>query len=151
MKSFFYLPFFFLLFGCTNPVPQSDITVRKKVVKTIPVADVWAGHPVGFDLLTTEKYQYVAYYDSGRNMCIAQRLLEENQWKIAQLPSKVGWDSHNRVVIADDREGCLHVSGNMHGVPLVYFRSAAPHDIDTFKQLTMLDTNEMRVTYPVFF
>lgn len=49
--------------------------LNKGPLETIPVAKVWSGHSVGFDLLTTDQYQYVAYYDEGQNMVIAQRPL----------------------------------------------------------------------------
>ena len=72
-------------------------------------------------------------------------------WNITILPSRVGWDSHNSIAIALDGEGFLHVSGNMHAVPLVYFRSEKPHDISAFDAPAMVGTEEKRVTYPVFF
>ncbi len=119
-------------------------------LETIPVAKVWSGHSVGFDLLTTEKFQYVAYYDDGQNMVIAQRPLGSKQWKKTALPTKVGWDSHNYIEMAVDRDGYLHVSGNMHAVPLIYFRSEQPENIDRFMKLPMTGQNEDRVTYPIF-
>ncbi|HEV7350650.1 BNR repeat-containing protein [Telluribacter sp.] len=120
-------------------------------VQVIPVAKVWSGHPVGFDLLTTEKHQYVAYYDADRNMVVAQRPLNGQTWKTTKLPSVLGWDSHNYVKLAMDRNGYLHVSGNMHNVPLIYFRSVQPESVDAFEKLPMTGRNEERVTYPVFF
>jgi hypothetical protein len=139
------------LLQCKTSHRIMDITRQHSVIKAIKVADVWSGHPVGFDILTTATTQYVAYYDTARNMCIAQRKLDNEQWQKTILPTRVGWDSHNNVVMALDKTGFLHVSGNMHGVPLIYFRSKTPHSIDQFEQLTMVGTEENRVTYPVFF
>ncbi len=119
-------------------------------LETIPVAKVWSGHSVGFDLLTTDKYQYAGYYDEGQNMVIAQRPLDSKQWKRTVLPTKVGWDSHNYIEMAVDRDGYLHVSGNMHAVPLIYFRSEKPENIDRFEKLPMTGKREERVTYPIF-
>ncbi|NND34482.1 MAG: hypothetical protein HKN76_17990 [Saprospiraceae bacterium] len=131
---------------------ETSYTVQEKIVtKSIKVSDVWSGHPVGFDILTIGDRQYVAYYDDNRNMCIAQRGLDQVNWQTKILPSQVGWDSHNSVVMALDREGYLHVSGNMHGDPLIYFRSRKPNDISDFDQLDMVGSEEDRVTYPVFF
>lgn len=31
------------------------------ILETVPVARAWAGHPVGFDLLTASDTQYVAF------------------------------------------------------------------------------------------
>jgi hypothetical protein len=50
-----------------------------------------------------------------------------------------------------DKNGYLHVSGNMHNVPLIYFRSEKPEDISAFEKLQMTGRNEDRATYPVFF
>lgn len=56
------------------------------------------------------------------------------------------------MVIAVDEAGLLHLSGNMHGNKLVYFRTDKPHDITTFRQIpAMVGRNEDRVTYPNFF
>ncbi len=123
----------------------------KKEAEAIPVGKVWAGHPVGFVLHTTDQYQYSCYYDSDRNMVIAQRRLDAPEWKKTVLPSVTGWDSHNYITMALDEAGYIHVSGNMHGVPLIYFRSMAPENIDQFEKLPMTGKQEEKVTYPVFF
>jgi hypothetical protein len=68
-----------------------------------------------------------------------------------RLASTVGWDSHNYIAMAIDSGGYIHVSGNMHAVPLVYFRTTAPFDIGTFQQVnTMVGSNETSCTYPQF-
>ena len=53
--------------------------------------------------------------------------------------------------MAVDRRDHLHVSGNMHGVPLVYFRSERPLDAASLVRIpAMVGDREQRVTYPVF-
>ena len=53
--------------------------------------------------------------------------------------------------MAVDREGVLHVSGNMHGVPLVYFRSEQPLNAASLRhEAAMTGERERRMTYPVF-
>lgn len=119
--------------------------------KSLDIWPVWAGHPVGFDLLTSGERQYVAFYDDQRRMTVGVRRLDGREWHLARLPSQLGWDSHNYVTMALDREGYLHVSGNMHVAPLVYFRSARPHDIDSLERVPqMVGTEETRCTYPRF-
>jgi hypothetical protein len=112
----------------------------------------WAGHPVGQSVLTRDSDQYVAYYDADRQMIVAQRDVAGDAWTRQPLDSVVGWDSHNYVTMALDRAGHLHVSGNMHVVPLVYFRTTTPGDVTSLTRVpTMVDTmTEQRVTYPVF-
>ncbi|MBB6048608.1 BNR repeat-containing protein [Armatimonas rosea] len=125
---------------------------EEKITESLKLADVWAGHPVGFALLTHGNQQFVAFYDATRQMTVAQRSLGSKTWKYTKLPSQLGWDSHNYVTLAVDSGGFLHVSGNMHVVPLVYFRSTKPLDASSLVQVkAMTDQKETRVTYPLFF
>ena len=124
---------------------------RMELVSRIEVAPVWAGCPVGFAMLTHTNRQFLAFYSEERVMTLAQRELDSSEWTFAELPSKLGWDSHNSIALAVDGDGFLHVSGNMHGVPLVYFRSAAPLDIRDMEPVhRMTGDRERRVTYPRF-
>lgn len=128
------------------------IHAEPRVVRAIDIAPVWAGHPVGFALLTEGNRQFIAFYDDQRQMTVGMRTLGSTQWRFAKLPSRLVWDSHNYIALAADAEGYLHLSGNMHVVPLVYFRSTKPWDIDSFEPLhRMTGDLESRVTYPVFF
>jgi hypothetical protein len=88
-------------------------------VRKLDIAPVWSGHPVGFALLTRGRHQLVAFYDADRRMTIGTRRLDQSHWQLVRLPSVLGWDSHNYVTMAVDRAGQIHVSGNMHGRPLV--------------------------------
>lgn len=122
-----------------------------RAVEIVDVGPACSKVSVGFCLLTHAPHQFVAYYDAERRMTIAQRRLDETSWSFTQLPSTLGWDSHNYVTLALDREGFLHVAGNMHAVPLVYFRSQRPLDASSLKPITtMTSQREARVTYPVF-
>ncbi|CAF2459612.1 unnamed protein product [Rotaria sp. Silwood2] len=121
------------------------------VVDSLDIAPVWAGHPVNFVLLTHLPYRFIAYYDDTRQMTIAQRNLSERIWTINKLPLITNWDSHNYIVMAIDEDGYLHLSGNIHVVPLIYFRSVQPLNASTFVQLDrMTGTDENRTTYPMF-
>jgi hypothetical protein len=123
------------------------------VLESSTIATVWSGHPVGFALFTDAKtsMQYVAYYDADRNMTVASRRLPGGTWKKIILPTKVEWDSHNYIAMAVDNQGQLHVSGNMHAVPLVYFRTATPGDISTLHRLDhLVGDREDSMTYPRF-
>ena len=118
----------------------------------IDVAPVWAGHPVGFALLTDGDRQFVSFYDAERNLTVGSRDVSESTWHFAKLPTAVGWDSHNYITMALDDEGCIHLCANMHACPLIYFRTTRPGDIDSFVQLKhMTGRNEERCTYPSFF
>src|SRR5690606_14641886 len=65
---------FSLLFSCSKkmapyePVVIDERDQEKSVSKSIAIDKVWAGHPVGFALLTHNHRQYIAYYNAERRM-----------------------------------------------------------------------------------
>lgn len=120
------------------------------VSEVVDISDVPSSFPVGFSLLTAKDRQYVAYYDADRFMTVASRPMDGGAWIYQKLPTRIGWDSHNDVTMALDNAGHLHVSGNMHCVPLVYFRTEIPGDITSLKPSPMTGKLEDRVTYPQF-
>ncbi len=121
------------------------------IAETLDVANVWSGQPVFFALVTRNSQQFAAYYDDQQRMTVASRTLGGATWTYKVLPSTLGWDSHNYVAMALDSTNQIHVSGNMHAVPLVYFRSTTPYDISTIATSTMVGSNESSVAYPIFF
>ncbi len=155
MKIITSLLFFSAVLGGTraaDDIPRGSLIGR-----------AWAGHPVSFALLTHGGKQFVAYYDAERRITVASRKLGADEWTTVhpegvpnaahQRPSNViDWDSHNYLRLAVDREGCLHLAGNMHVDPLVYYRTRAPLDITTLERVDrMTGERETRCTYPVFF
>lgn len=147
--------------------PQAtDASPAPELVATIDIAPVWAGHPVGFALLTTFDRQYVAYYNADRHLTVAARPLGRAMWDFFRLPSAqagpprgpkqtsavVGWDSHNGLVMAVDASGHLHLAGNMHNNGLTYYRTREPGVMASFVQVpAMTGRDEDRCTYPLFF
>ena len=121
-----------------------------RIVEALEIDTVPSWFPVGFCLLTHGEQQYVAYYNEQHQMVVAQRGLGEQLWRKIELPSKVGWDSHNYITMAIDAAGYVHLAGNMHCVPLVYFRTKSPGDVATFERHTMTGQDEQRCTYPKF-
>ena len=61
-----------------------------RVADTIPVAPAWAGHTVGFALLTLPPKQFVAFYDENRQLTVASRLLTEREWQFVKLSETRG-------------------------------------------------------------
>ncbi|MCH5377221.1 MAG: BNR repeat-containing protein [Planctomycetes bacterium] len=121
-----------------------------RVAEELKIDSVPSWFPVGFCLLTHGDQQYVAYYNAQHDLIVARRSLSERHWQKAVLPTKIGWDSHNYVTMAVDSAGDLHLSGNMHCVPLIYFRTRVPGDITSFERLPMTGQEEERCTYPRF-
>jgi len=152
--------------GCETP-DQSPIIIdetnaSESIEQVIEIDSVWAGHPVGFCLYTHGNRQYITYYNAERSMVVGQRNLDENEFSLHVMPrtsrethggtsTVLGWDSHNSITLGIDKEGFIHLSGNMHVNPITYFRSEKAHDISTLKQeMTLVGPNEERCTYPHF-
>jgi len=141
-------------------IDETDKT--ESIIQIIKIDKVWTGHPVGFCLLTNGNRQYIAYYNANRKMVVGQRNLNEEKFSLHIMPATyresnggtstvLGWDSHNSVTMAIDKDGFIHLSGNMHANPLTYFRSKKPGDISTLEQVMhMVGPNEERCTYPHF-
>ncbi|MCL2304015.1 MAG: BNR repeat-containing protein [Planctomycetaceae bacterium] len=122
-----------------------------KIDRRDDVAQVWSGHPVGFCLQSHKGKQFVGFYDANRNLVIGVRDRDSSDWTFKPLDTQVGWDSHNSITMTFDRDDILHVSGNMHCVPLLYFRAEKPLDVQSLRQVkTMVGENEQRCTYPQF-
>ncbi|KLI64126.1 BNR repeat-containing protein [Aurantiacibacter marinus] len=113
---------------------------------------VWSGHRVNSQMIQRGSHQFIIYYDASRQMSIAHRPHERAPWRYQKLPSFVGWDSHNYATVDVDEAGYIHVMGNMHADPLVYFRSTEPWNVRSLEQVDyMVDAErEQRVTYPTF-
>ncbi|OYW81950.1 MAG: hypothetical protein B7Z26_04255 [Asticcacaulis sp. 32-58-5] len=114
---------------------------------------VWAGHSVGFAVTTSASHIYVAYYDANRQLTVAQRPVNNPaHWVYHKVDTWLGWDSHNLIAMALDKDGALHVAGNMHVDPLTYFRSDPSGDVRGLKRVPVMVTasRETAMTYPVF-
>jgi hypothetical protein len=133
----------------TLATPASERPTQGSLSK---IDRVWSGHRVNFAVSRAADRIFVAYYDAERQLTVASRTLADAQWTRRKLDVRTGWDSHNYIAMAVDSGGFLHLSGNMHNDPLVYFRSDLPGDIATLTRIPVLvDARvEQRMTYPVF-
>jgi len=101
---------------------------------------------------------YAAFWDSNMNPHVAKMKDGDSVWQTFNLGTLPGnplvapapADEHNNLAIIVDGAGYIHVSGNMHRVPLNYVRSTAPGVITGWEAPGMVGTNELEVTYPVF-
>lgn len=137
----------------TFALPQTIARAAKTTVTdSWTIGRTWSGCPLGAQMLTTRGHQYVAYFDAERQMTVAGRELGSDEWRKVKLPSRASWDSHLGFAMAVDEKGLVHLSGNMHCDPLVYFRTTEPYDIRTFKRVDhMVGRQEESVTYEQFF
>ncbi|MGI6400685.1 MAG: BNR repeat-containing protein [Thermoguttaceae bacterium] len=121
------------------------------LVEREDISDVWNGVTVSFKFLPRADAVYIAFYSYDQTMTIGRRAFDSDRWEFKKLPSKIGWDSHNYVDMKFDSDNILHVSGNMHTSPLVYFRATKPNDIASLERIdSMVGEREERTTYPQF-
>lgn len=126
-------------------------TPERKIQQRVQIDLVEASFPVEFSQAVGGGHHYVAYFDKNKDFCIAYRKLNESSFRKTVLNSKIEWDSHNYTAIVVDPEGYIHVSGNMHNVPLNYWRSTKPYDASKFEAIhRMTGSEESLVTYPKF-
>ncbi|TKI06061.1 BNR repeat-containing protein [Martelella alba] len=135
---------------------RSEVTVSQ-------VGEACADFTVLYSLLCYHDYLFAAWYDAQHRLTVGARRPGEKHWQIVRpegfeiaerqrLSTVTDHDSHNYLTMAIDHEGFLHVSGNMHVDPLIYFRSARPLDIASLRCVrAMTGDREMRATYPLFF
>lgn len=122
-----------------------------QIKQTILVDSVETSFPVEFTQVIAKGNHYIAYYDKDKIFCIAHRKLKEKSFRKTILNSKIAWDSHNYTEMIVDKQGYIHVSGNMHNVPLNYWRSKKPYDASVFEDVHyMTGLEEENVTYPHF-
>ena len=148
-----YVVLFLISYSLLSP-SQSVSAEEQTNIRKIPVAKGLASHPVngGHCLISDDEYQYIAFYDGDHQLTVGKRKLSETNWDFAKLPERVGWDTHNRILLFQDRKGHLHLTGNMHCAPLKYYRTKIAGDIHTFEGIhTWSGDYEDRVTYPTLF
>jgi hypothetical protein len=123
-----------------------------EVPRLVLVDHVWSGHPVDFGLAHHRGTHYIAYYDADRRMTVASLEAGASTFQYRKLDSVTGWDSHNYLAITVDATGHLHVIGNLHNDPLVYFRTTRAGDVSSLERVAVLvdRAREQRMTYPVF-
>ena len=131
------------LIACQDPADKaSDAkTSSIDILEVIEIDSVVADFPVGFAFINSGEWQFIGYYNKDRYLTVASRKISQQRWNYKVLPLKVGWDSHNRITMALDRDHCLHLSGNMHNDSLVYFKTERPFDIASFKKVFPVATS----------
>lgn len=124
------------------PAPHQNIKT------VIDIDNVWTGTRVDFAAAKNNDRFVIGYYNQDRWLTVVTAA-ESGVIKRHLLDTRfAGWDSHNSVALAIDRNGLLHVAANMHATKLNYFRAAAP-DQAPAKVEMMQDDNDL-VTYPQF-
>jgi hypothetical protein len=141
-----------LILGLSGIKPASAQPITREPCRNIVVDKIWSGSPVGATAISTPTAIFAAYYNADRYMTVAKIDVSSCEVIKHQLDSRfMGYDTHNYIAMTLDANEVLHVSGNMHGSPLVYYHARYPLDISTLEPSKMSGLNEHQVTYPVFF
>jgi hypothetical protein len=113
---------------------------------------VWSGHEMQFALLRNGDSIYIGYYDPARQLTLARRSVRSGHYKISKIDTWAGWDSHNSIALGLDRNGRLHVSGNMHNDPLHYWIAQEADSISRFDRVVALHDPQLErsISYPHF-
>ncbi|MDO8588099.1 MAG: BNR repeat-containing protein, partial [Armatimonadota bacterium] len=133
---------------------------RKKQQHTriIPIEPGWAATSVNAGvfrhhaIFSFRGRQFVSFYDPDGHVTIAFRDLPSEKWTVHHTD----WtgnvrDAHNMISMGVSTDGLLHISYDLHCVPLRYRRSAKPLDPTTFgPMIPMTGLVEKRVTCPQF-
>jgi len=138
-----------------RPVAATSTTPLEsgwRVVELSEVGNAVADVHVEPALLRSASDEFVSFFGSDRRLRVARRS-GGGPWWTTVLEERIGWDSHNGVSIGLDRDGYVHLAGNMHAVPLLYYRSRKPRESGTLvREPGMVVARlERRVTYPKFF
>lgn len=147
----------------------------------LPVSgSAWSGSSTNFGIRTVAKTQVVAFYEvvSGSGtaeakcvITVAARRLGSADWEETRLdwreqgpdpedppfcdtPSGYSGpnDTHNRLVLAFDRQGRLHLAGNMHNDYMRYWRSGGsvlddPSQVATLLRYPVIDPSSVEDPY----
>ncbi|GAB3752242.1 hypothetical protein GCM10027591_00030 [Zhihengliuella somnathii] len=135
--------------------PQETTTQWRVTDRSIPDPRTWTGHHVPQDILVAGDATFIGYYDADQRLAIAYRPKQGAKWTTYRVPgsaAKVGWDSHNGIVLGLDSTGRLHVAANMHLDELRYWRMSEPGDLSSLKRVDSMvsPARERKVTYPQF-
>lgn len=83
----------------TKVCSQENYSDKTEILESIEIDSVPADFPVSFSSLSHNNWQFVAYYNKNRNLTVASRKVSDDQWNYKILPTKVGWDTHNQIII----------------------------------------------------
>ncbi len=93
-------------------LPAAEIVQRER----LDVGRAWAGHPLDFALVTKGSHQFVAWYDTARRLTVSHRQLPATTWTRTNLPTTVGWDSHNGIALGNGQ--FIHARSSSFGTTI---------------------------------
>ncbi len=143
-----------LLVSCAQ---KSDTTITAKT-QLSNIANGWAENSVNATIfrknsvVSSDNYQFVAYYDSSAHVVLARREHGSNNWNVKQTRFTGNTnDAHNVISIMVDGDGYLHISWDHHNNPLHYCKSIEPESLELDEMTPMIGVDEQVVSYPEFY
>ncbi|MBN2590048.1 MAG: BNR repeat-containing protein [Sedimentisphaerales bacterium] len=124
----------------------------------VPVSLGWANTSVNAvifrtnSIVTHNKTQYVAFYDTQGFVTLGKREVGSLSWQLhkTQYQGNVR-DAHNCISIMVDGDGFLHMAWDHHNNSMRYSRSIAPGSLEMSSKMSMTGIKENHVTYPEFY
>ena len=117
----------------SRPDGPPDVAVRVIGVSTVDTAALTIDGAYGQaingkafqqDALVSHRgWQYLAYYDAARRVCLARRKLPDGAWQILRFADYdfTSNDAHNTISLGiSARDGTIHLAFDHHGDPLHY-------------------------------
>lgn len=140
--------------GCTS-TKEVELNVKGSFTE---VGKGWAENSVNAtifrknSLVSSDNYQFIAYYDSLAHVVLGRRRLDSSTWEVKQTPYTGNIrDAHNVISIMVDGEGYLHMSWDHHNNALHYCRSIEPEGLEMGEMMPMTGEQENVVSYPEFY
>lgn len=127
-------------------------------LKSIELGSAWAGNTVNTvifrheALVSTNDYQFGAFYASANTIRLFKRSFESNTIELFNLKGDFNVkDAHNSISLGLDLQDHLHISFDHHGSRLRYMRSLTPLCISEWGgEIPLTDNDAKKVTYPSF-
>ncbi|MBD2723987.1 BNR repeat-containing protein [Hymenobacter armeniacus] len=102
-------------------------------------------------VVTHQRDQFTAYYDSVGYVTLAKRRLPAGPWQVQRTPYHGNVkDAHNVISLMVDGAGYVHLSFDHHNTLLRYCRGLAPGSLEMGPLQPMTGQQEQKVSYPEF-
>ena len=129
-----------------------------KPATLVAVDSGWAANSVNAvifrknSLASHKQVQYIAFYNSSKQVVLGKRKLGSTQWQLKTTPFRGNAaDAHNSISIMTDGDGYLHIAWDHHNNKLNYSKSKEPGSLEMLSPLSMTGTQEGKVSYPEFY
>jgi hypothetical protein len=137
-----------------RPAPAQNVTFSTVTANAYGTGDINSCAIDVNNLTTSGNFQFITYYDNNRNLMIGRRTLGSSTWQTVNSGFSISasdiTDDHNVSAIQIDSAGFMHLSWNMHNVPLNY--AISKNQVTTGSNLNSLSfTQQTAANAPTLF